>query len=132
MYFLDTNTCIYYLNGKYESIKGKLLSISPEQIQIPSVVKAELLLGAYKSKKRNSNLEKIEKFLQPFEVVPFEDRMTYIYADIRFEIEKKGNVIGPNDMFIASIVKYHNGILVTNNEKEFNRIKDLKIDNWVK
>jgi tRNA(fMet)-specific endonuclease VapC len=108
------------------------MSTAPGQIQIPSIVKAELLLGAYKSKKRDNNIEKVEKFLQPFEVIPFEDLMTYIYADIRFEIEKKGNIIGPNDMFIASIVKYHNGILVTNNEKEFNRIKGLKIENWIK
>ena len=63
MYYLDTNTCIYFLNGKYESIKKKILSTPPNEIAIPSIVKAELLLGAYKSKKRNANLEKVEKFL---------------------------------------------------------------------
>ena len=65
MYFLDTNTCIYFLNGKYEYIKTKILSTPPNEISIPSIVKAELLLGAYKSKKRKENTEKVEKFIEP-------------------------------------------------------------------
>ena len=132
MYFLDTNTCIYFLNGKYEFIKEKILATPPNEIQIPTIVKAELLLGAYKSKKRKENIEKVEKFLEPFEVIPFIDLITYTYAEIRNDIEKKGEVIGPNDMLIASIVKFHEGILVTNNVKEFDRIKGLKIENWAK
>jgi len=132
MYFLDTNTCIYFLNGKYEFIKEKILATPPNEIQIPTIVKAELLLGAYKSKKRKENIEKVEKFLEPFEVIPFIDLITYTYAEIRNDIEKKGEVIGPNDMLIASIVKFHEGILVTNNVKEFERIKGLKIENWAK
>lgn len=131
MYFLDTNTCIYFLNGAYQSIRDKILTTSPSHIHIPSIVKAELLFGAYKSKKRESNMVKVEKFLEPFEVIPFEDSMTYAYADLRFDSEKKGNVVGPNEMLIAAIVKVHNGILVTNNEKEFLRIKGLKVENWI-
>ena len=132
MYFLDTNTCIYFLNGKYEFIRDKILATPPNEIQIPAIVKAELLLGAYKSKKRKENIEKVEKFLESFEVIPFIDLITYTYAEIRNDIEKKGEVIGPNDMLIASIVKFHEGILVTNNVKEFERIKGLKIENWAK
>lgn len=132
MYFLDANTCIYYLKGKYTSIKEKLLSTTPNNISIPSIVKAELILGAYKSEKRKENLEKIEHFLQPFEIIPFSDLMTYIYADIRSLLEKSGEIIGLNDLLIASIVKFHNGIVITNNVKEFKKVKDLKIENWVK
>ena len=132
MYFLDSNTCIYFLNGKYESIKNKIMSTPPNKIKIPSIVKAELMLGAYKSKKRKENSEKVEKFLEPFEIAAFTDQITYYYAEIRNETEKKGEIVGPNDLIIASIVKFHEGILVTNNVDEFKRIKGLKIDNWVK
>jgi tRNA(fMet)-specific endonuclease VapC len=132
MYYLDTNTCIYFLNGKYESICKKLLSISPKEVAIPSIVKAELILGAFKSKKKEANIEKVEMFLDPFPIIPFEDHMTYVYAEIRSDIEKKGIVIGPNDLFIAAIVKHKNGILVTNNTNEFKRIKGLLLENWVK
>ena len=98
---------------------------------IPSIVKAELLLGAYKSKSRESTMEKLERFLQPFEIVPFEDQMTYHYADIRSEIESRGKTIGPNDILIAAIVRFHDGILVTNNSDEFKRIAGLKVENWI-
>ena len=127
MFFLDANTCIYYLNGKYQSIKDKILNTPPNEIAIPSIVKAELLLGVYKSKKRTGNLEKLEIFLQPFEIVPFSDLITYVYADIRSDLEKRGKIIGPNDLIIASIVKFHDGILITNNFSEFKRVKDLNI-----
>lgn len=132
MYFLDTNTCIYFLNGKYEHIKSKIINTPPNEIAIPSIVKAELLLGAYKSKNRKSNIEIVEKFLLPFEIIPFNDMMTHTYADIRLQAEKAGEIIGPNDLFIASIVKFLDGILVTNNIKEFRRIEGLKVENWAK
>lgn len=131
MYFLDTNTCIYFLNGRYESIRDKLMSLSPSEISIPAIVKAELLLGAYKSQKKKDNVKKVEQFLEPFEIIPFEDQMTYVYADIRNKMEKKGIVIGPNDLFIASIVQFNDGILVTNNVGEFTRITELNVVNWV-
>ena len=78
------------------------------------------------------NTEKVERFLSPFEIIPFVDLVTYTYAEIRNEAEKKGELIGPNDMLIASIVNFHEGILVTNNVREFQRIKGLKIENWAK
>jgi tRNA(fMet)-specific endonuclease VapC len=131
MFFLDTNTCIYFLNGKYQSIKDKILSAPPSDIAIPAIVKAELLLGAYKSRQRTENVEKVELFLEPFEIIPFIDMMTYTYADIRHKTESAGVSIGPNDLFIGSIVKFHEGTLVTNNVREFSRIEDLQIDNWV-
>ena len=109
-----------------------MLSLSPREIAVPTLVKAELILGAYKSKKRESNIEKVERFLEPFGIIPFEDEMTYVYAEIRSDIEKKGVIIGPNDIIIASIVKYQNGILVTNNISEFKRVKGLLLENWVK
>jgi len=132
IYYVDTNTCIYFLNGKYESIKEKVLSIPPNEIGIPSIVKAELFFGAYKSKNRKSNIEKVEMFLEPFEIIAFDDLMTYVYADIREKMEKTGALIGPNDLLIASIVKFYDGILVTNNEKEFGKVEVLRIENWTK
>ena len=130
MYFLDSNTCIYFLNGSSESIRKKVLSTPPVDIKIPSVVKAELLLGAYKSKTPQRTLEKLEEFLEPFEVHPFDDTTCYEYAAIRKQTEEEGKVVGPNDLLIASIVRFHHGILVTRNIKEFSRINDLIVENW--
>ncbi len=131
MYYLDANTCIYYLNGRSETVKDKILKTPPLEIAIPSIVKAELILGAFKSRHKGKTLEKVETFLQPFDVVPFDDRATYAYAEIRSEIERTGQIIGPNDMLIAAITKSHQAVLVTNNQKEFKRVRGLLVENWV-
>lgn len=131
MYFLDTNTCIYFLNGKSENIRNKTLSTPPVDIKIPAIVKAELLLGAYKSKRRDSNIVKVEAFLQPFEIISFSDQIAYTYADIRSKTEMMGKIVGPNDLLIGAIVKFYHGILITNNIDEFKNINGIKLENWL-
>ena len=132
MYFVDTNTCIYFMNGKYSSVKETFLSISPKNIKIPSVVKAELLLGAYKSQTKEQTVKKVNSFLKPFEIIPFTDDITEEYAEIRAELELSGKTIGSNDYFIAATARSKKGILVTHNVDEFSRINNLEIEDWVK
>lgn len=129
MYFLDTNTCIDFLRNLSESVRSRFLSVSLNEIKIPVVVKAELLLGAYKSN-RPETLEKTIQFLELFEVIPFSDDMSYTYAKIRKELETKGNKIGANDLFIAASALNKEAILVTHNTREFIRIDGLKLDDW--
>ncbi len=129
-YYLDTNICIYFLKGMYPNLLKKLLSTSPDDIKITSIVKAELLYGAEKSVKKAENLEKISKFLLPYEIIPFGDNEAIIYSKLRSSLEKKGMIIGPNDLIISAIVISNEGFLVTNNMKEFSRINNLKIENW--
>ena len=131
MVFFDTNICIYYLKGRYPSIRSRLLLLAPEDVKIPAMVKAELLFGAEKSIQATANREKVLRFMEPFEIVPFDDGTVDVYARIRSTTEKTGTPIGPNDLIIAAIVLAHNGVLVTNNEKEFRRIPGLEIENWV-
>ncbi len=129
-YFLDTNICIYYLKGMYPGIVKKLLSKNPEDIKIPSIVKAELFYGAEKSESRSKTKEKIIEFLLPFEITGFNDEAAEVYGKTREYFEKKGMIIGPNDLILASTVLSRNGTLITNNVNEFKRIKELKIENW--
>lgn len=130
-YFLDTNICIYFLNGKYESVKKRLLEHKPNEIKIPAIVKAELLYGARKSKNIDDNIKRIGHFLLPFDIVPFDDAASVSYSHIRENLEGSEQIIGPNDLMIASIVSCERGILVTNNVKEFERVPELSLENWV-
>lgn len=130
--FLDTNICIYFLKGTYPQIRTRLMQHGPEDIKIPVIVKAELLYGAAKSDKRKENEKNITRFLEPFEIVPFNDSATVCCADIRSKAEVKGSPIGPNDLIIAATVLSQNGVLVTNNTKEFQRIQEFMVENWVK
>lgn len=130
-YFVDSNTCIYFMNGKYSSVREKFLSISPKNIKISAIVKGELLLGAYKSQTREQTTNKVEKFLKPFDVIDFTDKMSYEYVEIRGDLEKSGQTIGANDLLIAATALSENAILVTHNIGEFSRVKGLKLEDWV-
>lgn len=132
MYFIDSNTCIYFLNGKFSSVRERFLSISPKEIKISTIVKAELLLGAFKSRTRQQTTDKVEKFLRPFGIIDFTDKMAYEYAEIRKDLEQAGKKIGANDLLIAATVLYENATLVIHNLNEFHRVKNLKIEDWVK
>ena len=108
------------------------MSYNPKMIAIPAVAKAELLYGAEKSKKREENLEKIKEFLLPFQIHGFSDSETKIYASVRSNLEKRGKLIGPNELLIASIVLSREGVLITNNTKEFRRVEGLPVEDWTK
>ena len=131
IYYLDSNICVYFLKGLYPSIMENIQNINPSNIKIPSIVKAELLYGAEKSQQKTKNLSNIKRFLEPFEIIPFDDDCSIVYSRIRSSMELKGTIIGPNDYIIASTVLAKNGILVTDNTKEFERIKNLKTENWI-
>ncbi len=129
-YYLDTNICIYFLNGSSEKLRDRLLSESPRNICIPSIVKAELLYGAEKSQRRIENLERVHQFLFPLQIAGFNDEAAVTYGTMRASLEKSGTVIGPNDLVIAAVVKTADGVLVTNNTVEFSRVVNLKLENW--
>ena len=96
-------------------------------IKISSIVEGELLLGAQKSNHPEKNRYDVESFLCNFEIVPFASRDARLYAQIRADLEHKGKVIGPNDLLNAATALAHDGILVTNNVKEFKRVPRLRL-----
>ena len=130
-HFLDTNTCIYFLKGQHANIQEILQSKRPQDIKIPAIVMAELLFGAEHSERTKQNRDIVVSFLAPYEIVPFDATAAEIYARIRSHLASSGNPIGPNDLIIAATVLAHQGVLVTNNQREFQRIKELKLANWI-
>ncbi|MDI7208812.1 type II toxin-antitoxin system VapC family toxin [Leptospira santarosai] len=130
-YLLDTNICIYIINQKPESVYKKFKKIKLENIFISSITEFELKYGVQKSLHFERNLKVLEEFLSYLNILPFVSEDTNKAAKIRVELEKVGKPIGPFDLLIASQVLSNRLVLVTNNEKEFNRIKDLKIENWL-
>jgi tRNA(fMet)-specific endonuclease VapC len=129
-YLLDTNICIYALKNRFPGIKEIMGNLSPYDIAIPSIVKAELYYGAVKSRMPNKTFSILEKFLAPFEILPFGDKEIMIYANIRANLEKSGKIIGPNDLIIAATALSRGAVLVTHNTKEFKRVEGLIIEDW--
>ncbi|MBM9575537.1 type II toxin-antitoxin system VapC family toxin [Leptospira sp. 201903070] len=130
-YLLDTNICIYIINQKPESVYKKFKKIKLENIFISSITEFELKYGVQKSLHFERNLKVLEDFLSYLNILPFVSEDTNKAAKIRVELEKVGKPIGPFDLLIASQALSNKLTIVTNNEKEFNRIKDLKIENWL-
>ncbi len=130
IYYLDTNICISYMRGKNKELRDKLDAIPLECIKIPAIVKGELLVGAEKSKRQDETFSETFAFCRPYEIVPFDDSMVLTYARISAALELKGQKIGANDTVIAATILAKNGILVTNNVKEFGRIDGLNIEDW--
>mgnify|MGYP000883470440 CR=1 FL=1 len=129
-YLLDTNVCIKYLNADSVRIVENLKKHMPDDITLCSVVKSELLTGAYKSNVTDKVLKKLNVFFDKFTSLVFDDEAADMYGKIRAELEKAGSAIGPYDMQSASIAIVHNLILITHNINEFSRIKDLKMEDW--
>jgi len=128
---LDTNTCIYFLNRASERIIAQFKKLSPSEVKLSSITVAELYFGAEKSKAKRKNWQIVESFVSTFETVSFDEKCSKLYAKIRASLEKAGTPIGPMDLLIASISLANGFILVTNNTKEFSRLKKLKLENWL-
>ena len=129
-YLLDTNTCIYFLNERSESLVRRIKATSPEHIAVCSIVKAELRYGALKSARPLENVRKQHEFLQAFRSLPFDDLAAEEYGRIRTRLEKSGQPIGPNDLFIAAIAIAYNVTLVTHNRNEFERVEGISLQDW--
>lgn len=129
-YMLDTDICIFLLRCKSDEVINHFLMQDIEEICISSITYSELSYGAEKS--QNSSMGKIalKMFLSKIQVLPYSSIASEEYGRIRSNLEKEGMVIGPLDMLIASHAKSEGLILVTNNVREFKRVKDLKIENW--
>ena len=130
-YLLDTNIAAYIINERPFEVFTKFQSISKNEVFISSIVVAELWYGVAKSYKKEQNKFALEKFLAPLIIIDFDLIAAKFYAAIRADLEKKGTIIGSNDILIAAHALSLGLTLVTNNAKEFERVEGLKIENWV-
>lgn len=130
MYLLDTNACIAVLNGSSEALIARLQRHKPGDIHLCSVVKAELIYGAYHSSRAADNLRLLGRFFEPFISLPFDDACCDSYGRIRSDLARDGMPIGPNDLLIASTAVANDVTLVTANSREFGRVAGLRIENW--
>jgi len=129
-YLLDTNVCIRYLNAQSANIEQTLISLSPGQVALCSIVRAELLYGALKSAQPKRNMERLAYFFSGFPCLPFDDRASDVYARIRLQLEKAGKPVGPNDLLIAATAIANRLVLVAHNTQEFGRIGGLVAEDW--
>lgn len=130
-YMLDTNICIYLIKKKPRQVLAKLNKLAVSDVAISAVTLAELEYGVAKSARPDQNSEALNAFVAPLEIVCFDDRAACRYGEIRAFLERQGMLIGAMDMLIAAHASSLALTLVTNNVREFERIPDLEVENWV-
>ncbi len=129
-YMLDTNICIYAIKKRPEKVLEQLQKVKAQDVCISSVTYAELIHGVYKSQAVERNLLALSLLLSNIEIMKFDSDAADEYGRIRAALEKNGTPIGPLDTMIAGHAMSLGCTLVTNNTKEFARIKGLKTANW--
>ena len=129
-YSLDANTCIGLLNSASKPVMTRFADCHPADIVVCSIVRAELLYGARRSARVESNLKRLDYFLAPLRSVAFDDQCAHFYGLVRGDLSGRGKPIGANDLLIAAIARTHDLILVTHNTREFGRVLGLRIEDW--
>ena len=130
-YMLDTNICIYIIKNKPESVVKELKRHDPKEICISAITYAELIHGVEKSMAVDKNRLALTLLLSNIEVLDFDINAANNYGKIRTYLEKQGTPIGPLDMMIAAHAQSLGYSIVTNNIKEFMRVPNLGVCNWV-
>ena len=129
-FMLDTNICIYLIKRRSERIIENLKKHTAGEIGISSITLAELQYGVAKSQHKKQNRIALEEFVLPLEIAPFDEKAAETYGLIRSQLEKTGKPIGSLDTLIGAHALCLGVTLVTNNVREFKRIKSLKVVDW--
>ena len=131
-YLLDTDICIYIRRKRPPKILARFERLQPGEVGISVVTYGELAYGAAKSAEHERATSGLQRLIELLPVLPLPEESGKLYGTIRAALAVKGSLIGPNDLWIAAHAIASGLILVTNNVREFKRVKGLKIENWAK
>jgi tRNA(fMet)-specific endonuclease VapC len=129
-YMLDTNACIALIKHKQIKTLNRIRRTQPGQVGISAISLAELRYGADKSANAEVNHRALDELLLVLQVASFDESASRAYGQVRAKLESRGKPIGALDTMIAAHALALNAVIVTNNTKEFKRVKDLKVEDW--
>jgi len=130
-WILDTDICIYWLKGN-QKIEQMAMKVGLDSICVSFITISELYYGAFKSEKVQENLALVGKLQERLTIVESDSNICSNFGRLKAHLEKKGTIIDDADLFIAASALTTKSVLVTNNEKHFDRIEKLKLENWSK
>ena len=130
MYLLDTNICIYAINGRHPRLTEHLLTVHPDEILVSSVTVGELEYGAAKSRWGERTREVMHAFLANFSTLPFTEEDALLFGKLRALLEAEGTPIGVLDVMIGAQGIANELTVVTHNTKEFQRLPGIVLEDW--
>ena len=130
-YMLDTDICIYIIKKKPKAVLQRFKTLEVGSVVMSVITRGELEYGALGSHRSNEALKTLTNLARLIPAQAISNRVVTDYADIRHTLRAKGQMIGGNDLWIAAHARSEDLTLVTNNVREFSRVPELKIENWV-
>ncbi len=133
LYLLDTETCIFLARRSSPALEARIQSVPLQQQAMSVITYAELLYGVQLSaaRSRKQNLAAVEQLARHLAVLDWPADAAQHYAELRADLKKRGAMLGANDLLIAAHAKALGATVVTNNVKDFGRVKGLAIENWM-
>jgi tRNA(fMet)-specific endonuclease VapC len=131
LYLLDTDICAVVLRRTSDTLLDRIQSVPLAQQAISVVTYAELLYGVQVSSKKKANQDAVDALVRHLAVLEWSQAAARHYAEIRADLNKKGSMIGTNDLMIAAHARSLAAVVVTNNTKDFGRVKGLEVENWM-
>lgn len=130
-FLLDTDTLIYWMKDTPEVI-DRIALHGNKTLAASGISRAELFYGAFRSLHVEKNLKAIQMLSKAITFIPLSDKAQQIFGRIKAELQKQGNLIEDMDLLIAATAIAEDRTLVTNNQKHFQRISELNLENWIK
>lgn len=128
---LDTDTCAFVLRRTSEVLLQRIQAVPVAQQSMSVVTYAELLYGVQVSSKKKANQAAVDALAVHLTILEWPANAAQHYAEIRTDLKRKGALIGSNDLLIAAHARSIDATVVTNNTKDFARVKGLKVENWM-
>ena len=129
-YLLDANIMIYIRQKRPEAVLRRFGRIRPGEAAMSVIAYGELIYGAMKSSQRETALDRLRELSHVLPALPMPEKAAETYGFIRADLERRGEMIGNNDLWIAAHALALGLTLITNNEREFRRVRGLKVQNW--
>ena len=130
-YMLDTDTCVFILRRSSPTLLERIQAVPLQLQSVSAITVAELLYGVQMSSRKKANRAAVDVLVRHLTVIDWSRAAAEHYAEIRADLKKKGQLIGSNDLLIAAHARSCGAVVVTNNVKDFVRVKGLRIENWM-
>ena len=130
LYMLDTDISSYIMKRADDTVLRRLQRVAVSDVCISAISKSEMVYGIEVSPRRQKDQAALDEYLLHVAVLDYPEAAAVDYARIRADLKARGAIIGGNDMLIAAHARCLGLTLVTNNTREFGRVKSLKIENW--
>lgn len=132
LYLLDTNIVSYFIKGNHPKLSTRMkLAFNKQDIAISAITRAEIRYGQALMASNDKRHKPINLLLEEIPTLPWTTEVADHYGQVKGQLQRQGTPIGEMDTQIAAHALAENLILVTHNTKHFDKVSDLKLEDWM-